>query len=116
MSTIPLVEQLRARIRETVERVRKRLPLLAGETGILRTSEGQIAGGLIGGGKLIETVTKSVDEFLMRIKERRPNIVPYVLEKMRTYEPGKRIKEVLPTPTATPAPTPVEEKKKVLRG
>jgi hypothetical protein len=96
-----LVEQLRSRVQEVLSRVRARRPLLGGES-----AQGQVIGGLIGGGKVIENVSRSIDNLVKMAKERRPNIIPTVLERVRTFEPGKRIKEFIPAPPPSPAPTP----------
>lgn len=95
-----LVEQLRSRVQEVLSRVRARRPLLGGE------SAGQVIGGLIGGGKVIENVSRSIDNLVRMAKERRPNIIPTVLERVRTFEPGKRIREFIPAPPPPPTPTP----------
>ena len=89
-----LVEQARKRAQEILEKIRTRR-LLAGQS-ITRSSEGQVIGGLIGGGKVIENIGKSLDNLVALAKERRPNIIPTVMERIKAFEPGKRIKELLP--------------------
>lgn len=107
------ISEIRAKIRERIEELRKRI--LGGET-VLRSS-GQVVGpkGVIGGGKVISAVTSAIDEYIALVKERKPNIIPTILERISKLEPGKRIKELMPTTTTQPAVA-TEEKKKVLRG
>jgi len=110
MSTPPVFENVRKRIEEMREKIKARRILGEG-------SQGQIIGGIIGGGKIIENVTKSIDNIISMAKERRPNIIPTVMEKIKTYEPGKRIKEIVPIPTSESSKTTTTtgEKKKLLR-
>jgi len=106
------VEEIRKRIQELRERLRSRRPL-AGET-VLRGEPGK----LIGGGKIIEQVSQGIDKIISIAREKRPNIIPTVLERIKTYEPGRRIKELVPMPaqpTPEAAPPPAETYKKVLR-
>jgi len=51
----------------------------------------------LGGGKVIETVSKTAQEFITTIQEKRPKIIPTVMEKIKTYEPGKLVKTFIPT-------------------
>ena len=106
---IERVKELRERLRERVQEItaRVRRPLL-GQKSLLRGSEGQILGpeGLIGGGKVIEHVTKAVDNVLEALSERRPNIIPAVMEKIKTWEPGKRLKELIPKTSEEGTQTP----------
>jgi hypothetical protein len=101
-----VLEELRKRVAELRERAKTRR-LIRGEEA------GTTAGGVIGGGKVIETVTERIDKFIATVKEKRPNIIPTVLERIKTYEPGKRIKELVPLPKReeTVAPPPAEGKK-----
>jgi len=64
----------------------------------------------IGSGAIIENVSKTAQELITTIQEKRPKIIPTVMEKIKTYEPGKLIKTLTPTGTgigrtATPPPT-----------
>lgn len=108
------VEELRKRVAELRERA-KRPRLIRGE----ETAAGTTAGGVIGGGKVIETVTERIDKFIATVKEKRPNIIPTVLERVKAYEPGKRIKELVQLPKGETAAPLVEGKKiegkKILR-
>jgi len=118
------IEELRKRLIERVASLRKGL---FGEEvrTILTIGEGtsNVAGQIqIGKGAIIDQVTKRVDTLIATIKERRPQIIPTVVERIKTFEPGKRITELVkppegvPTPTApTPTPTPAPTKK-LLRG
>jgi len=114
-----MIEEFRKRIIEIREKIKAKR-LLGEERGVLRGSEtrGQVIGGVIGGGKIIESISKTIDQVLTIAKERRPNIIPTVLERIKTYEPGKRIKELLP-PATTGAPTTPETtttpQRKILR-
>lgn len=114
-----MIEQFRYRAKEFIDEFRKRFTALRGESRLVR-SEGQLVGGLIGGGKVIENVTKTIDEFVRIVQERKPNIIPIALERIRTMEPGKRVKELLPKPTLStptaPAPSAPTTEKKLLRG
>jgi hypothetical protein len=105
-----LVEGFRKRFQELLERVRTRR--LIGEGGVLGGSRGQI----VGGGKILEQISKGIDRLVEIAKERRPNIIPTVIERLKTYEPGKRIKELLPsTTTETQTPTSTRTERKILR-
>lgn len=117
-----MIEDVRRRLMERMQEVRARVPMLR-EGSLLRggSIRGQIVPGLIGGGKVIETISQSVDRLIAMAKERRPNIIPTVLERVRTFEPGKRVREFIPTTggpaptTGAPPPTP-SERKRLLRG
>jgi hypothetical protein len=105
---VSFVEELRKRIAELREKA-KRPRLIRGE-------EATTAGGVIGGGKVIETVTERIDKFIATVKEKRPNIIPTVLERVKTYEPGKRLKELVPLPKGEEAAPQVSvEGRKILR-
>jgi hypothetical protein len=108
------VEQSRRRVQELMERVKTRRVLGSGT--MLRGTQGQIQ---IGGGKVIQKVGESIDRLVAMAKEKRPNIIPTVMERIKTYEPGKRIKELVPItaapPSPPPAPTPAPEYRKILR-
>jgi hypothetical protein len=119
------IEELRKRLIERVASLRKGL---FGEEGkiILPIGEGtsNVAGQIqIGRGAVIDQVTKRVDTLIATIKERRPQIIPTVVERIKAFEPGKRITELVklpestqaPTPTSTTTPTPTPTKK-LLRG
>jgi hypothetical protein len=97
MSQIPILEEFRRRIAS----IRERIKVLPTERRLI--TQGQV----IGEGKVIETIQKTVDNIISMAKEKRPNIIPTVMEKIKTYQPGKRIMELLPTrPTPSPAPSP----------
>ena len=107
------VEQARRRVQELMEKARTRR--LLGSGTMLRGTQGQTQ---IGGGKVIQRVSESIDRLVATAKEKRPNIIPTVIERIKTYEPGKRIKELVPITAAPPAPTTTTtttEYKKILR-
>jgi hypothetical protein len=120
------IEELRKRLIERVTPLRKGLFGEEGRPALLR-GEGttNVAGQIqIGKGALIDQVTKRFDTLITTIKERRPQIIPTVVERIKAFEPGKRITELVnppegaptptaPTPTSTPTPAPT---KKLLRG
>jgi hypothetical protein len=106
------VEQARKRIEELREKIKARKPLL-GES-MLRGEREK----LLGGGRLVQQVGQNIDRLVARAKERRPNIIPTVMERIKTYEPGKRLKELVPVPTSEiPAQqsAPTETYRKILR-
>ncbi|MEM1866050.1 MAG: hypothetical protein QXD57_07470 [Ignisphaera sp.] len=77
----------------------------------------------IGEGKVLDNIAKTLDNVVNRVKEVRPNIIPAVVERVKTYQPGSRIQQLLPsTPPATassPQPattTQTSYSKKLLRG
>jgi hypothetical protein len=107
VTSLSFVEELRRRIAELREKA-KRPRLIRGE-------EATTAGGVIGGGKVIETVTERIDKFIATVKEKRPNIIPTVLERVKTYEPGKRLKELVPLPRTEETAAPPVEGRKILR-
>jgi len=111
------VEELRKKLMERVASIRGKVLGQVGERTILRGegSSNRILGQALGQGAIIEQATKRVDELLATVKEKRPNIIPTVLEKVKAFEPGKRITEIVAPPTGEGAPTPTE-KKKFLRG
>jgi hypothetical protein len=118
------IEELRKRLIERVTSLRKGL-LSEEERPILLRGESttNVAGQIqIGRGAIIDQVTKRFDTLIATIRERRPQIIPTVVERIKAFEPGKRITELVkppesiatpaaPTPTPTPTPT-----KKLLRG
>jgi len=110
VSVAPTLEEIRKRLAERTKIIRERL------LGPRKTA-GEIIGkgGIIGGGRIITAVSETVDKVLASIKERRPNIVPAVMERIRTMEPGKRVKEILPPVEKGAAPPAVEEKPRLLR-
>jgi hypothetical protein len=112
-----LIDLLRKRMEELREALRIRRPL-AGQTISLREStplRGEVLGGVIGKGKVIEQVSKTLDELTARIKERKPEILPTVIERIEKWRPGTRVKELVPkVPTATTTTT-SEEKALTLR-
>jgi hypothetical protein len=55
----------------------------------------------VGGGKIIETVTSSVQNLIATIQERRPKILPTVVETIKSYEPGRIVKTVVEETTKT---------------
>jgi len=95
---LSLLEELRKRTTEIMSKLPRPL-----EKGVLRT-QGQV----IGGGKIIETVQTTVQNILATAKEKRPNIIPTVMEKIKTYQPGRRIMELVPgrMPTTTTTTSP----------
>lgn len=111
MSTpaIPSIEEIRRRIMERAKLIRERL--VPGRLG------GEIVGkgGIVGGGRLITTASETIDKVLQTVKEKRPNVLPTVLERIRTFEPGKRIKEVMPPIEGGETPTREEKKTRLLR-
>jgi hypothetical protein len=95
---MPILEELRKRVASIRERIR----VLPTERGLTREQA-------IGEGRVIETIQRTIDNIISAAKERRPNIIPTVIEKIKTYQPGKRIMELVPTrttPSPTPSPTP----------
>jgi len=95
MSQIPILEEFRKRVMS----IRERVKILPTERKLV--AQGQV----IGEGKIIETVQQTVNNIISMAKEKRPNIIPTVMEKIKTYQPGKRIMELIPT-KAAPAPAP----------
>jgi hypothetical protein len=77
------LEELRARLEELRERVRTRLG--AG-----------VSGQQIGQGALIERARSRLEELTARVKERKPVIVPKVVEALEQWKPGSRISEIVP--------------------
>jgi len=125
---IPTIEELRKRLSERTATIRERLTSrLSGQSALLRGgSESGSQQRLFGEGKMINRVSERIDKTLKTLQERRPNIIPTVMERVKTYEPGKRITQLLQRPetrtTETPAATtattatPVTEgKSKILR-
>jgi hypothetical protein len=55
----------------------------------------------IGSGKVVETVTSSIQNFVTTLQERRPKIIPTVMETIKIYEPGKMVKTVVEQATKT---------------
>jgi len=53
----------------------------------------------LGGGRIVENVGKTVQELLTTVQEKRPKIIPTVIERVKTYEPGKALKTFVPTKT-----------------
>lgn len=106
----------RPRLEEMLARLRERLRGIFGEGKLLRT-QGQVVGGLIGGGRVIDNVMKTVDSIIEMAKQRRPNIIPTIMERIAKIEPGKRIREVVAVrPAPSPAAQPTPPEKRLLRG
>jgi len=117
MSVVAPLEEVRKRIRESVERIRARVPIL-GEGGILSGKSGLLRGQkepLIGGGKLITTAEETLKKISEKALELRPKIIPTVMEKIKTFEPGRRITEFIPAPTGGETPKETGEKSRLLR-
>jgi len=126
---MPTIEELRKRLSERTATIRERLTSrLSGQSTLLRGgSESGSPQRMFGQGKIIDRVSERVDKTLKTLQERRPNIIPTVMERIKTYEPGKRITQLLQRPetkagetpattTTTTTATPVTEgKSKILR-
>ena len=106
---------------EEIRRVLERRPKLV--EGLLRgTTYRQI-----GSGAIINTIMTTIDQFVSTVQEKRPKIIPTVIETIQRYEPGKIVKTLVPTfggapaPVPSPAPTPTPPpsptyRKTLLRG
>lgn len=84
--------QVGERIRQRLEEARQRF---RGSTG---STSGQLlgAGGMIGGGKLIDMARKRVETMTSRAKTRKPGVVPALTEALERWQPGQRLRELLP--------------------
>jgi|GEM_PF-3991643 len=114
------LEQLRQRLLQRIASFRLGILGESNKRVLLRgeNNSGGVVGQIqIGQGVLIDQVTKRVDTLLATIKEKRPQIIPTVVEKIRTFEPGKRVTELVAPPSGAQAPTtPTAPTKKFLRG
>lgn len=125
--SVPIIEEVRKNILERVEKIRGRIGMLGESKEIPSLLRGQVQ---VGGGKILEKAMSRVDQVTARISQIRPNILPQVVERLKTYEPGKRVMQLLPgAPAALPPPSPPvsppspgvkpaapETKSKILRG
>ncbi|HDN18284.1 MAG TPA: hypothetical protein ENF41_04405 [Candidatus Bathyarchaeota archaeon] len=94
MST-PILENIR-RIREDImERIRSFRP-------------GTLLSQTAGGGRIIDNIRERVETLRVRVEEMRPNIIPKVVESIKTWEPGKLVEAAVPriSETSPPAPKP----------
>jgi len=61
----------------------------------------------LGEGRIIENISRTAQELISTIQARRPKVIPTVVERIKTYEPGRLIKtvteEVSKTVTTTQA-------------
>jgi hypothetical protein len=85
-----LVEELRRWIQTR--------PKLVGGAGMLR-SPGMAT--QLGSGKVIESITSTVKNFISTVQEKRPKVIPSVIETIKSYEPGKVVKTVVEQTTKT---------------
>jgi hypothetical protein len=127
MAAVDRLEEMRRRIRESVERIRARGVLGGGILGQTKAAgatptrllRGQVKGPLaLGGGQLIRTAEETLNKITTRLMEMRPNIIPTALERVKKFEPGKRISEIIPKEAGAPKPAEVgevKEKSKLLR-
>lgn len=81
------LEEMRSRVRERLRAVRP------------GSVSGEVVGpaGIIGGGRVLETVREQVNVVTARFKERKPMIVPKVTEAIAQWRPGARVKELMPS-------------------
>jgi len=101
---VPLVEQIRARLMERIERVRALIPAIpripfAGRREYALTAEKAkrpLAGEIVGAGKWIDWALKRVEQVTAMIAERRPRIIETVTAKLEAWRPGAKIAEVIP--------------------
>lgn len=101
MSTkFPEIEKMRNRAKAKVTQLR-------GRVGGLRGQKGYRSQPKIGGGELVKRAQAKADEFMRKVKERKPGFIPMVKE----FKPGSRIRKVVPTGkmrgdlTSLPVPT-----------
>jgi len=73
-------------------------PKILGGAGILRTPGMSTQ---IGSGKIIETITGNIQSFISTVQEKRPKIIPTVMENIKAYQPGKVVKTVVEEATKT---------------
>jgi hypothetical protein len=86
-----------------VEELRKWIqtrPKLIGGVGVLRGT-GTDMSTQIGSGKIVETVTSSIQNLISTVQTKRPKIIPTVMETIKTYQPGKVVKTVVEQTTKT---------------
>ncbi|MEM2618753.1 MAG: hypothetical protein QW356_04630 [Candidatus Hadarchaeales archaeon] len=93
-------------MRKRLEELRERM------ASVIRPQElkPQIVPGVIGSGRLIEQARVGIDRITARIKERKPALIPAVTEAIAKWEPGRRVKELIPAP-ASESPVPKETEK-----
>jgi len=85
---------VRERMRQRLEEARQRVRGQGASGQIL--GGGLLAGGKIGGGKLIEAARRQVQLTTTRMKERKPGVLPAVTEAIQRWQPGQRLRELLP--------------------
>jgi hypothetical protein len=97
MSQMRVLDEFRRRVMSIRERAR-----------VATTERRLLHGQVFGEGKIIETIQQSVNNIVSIAKEKRPNIIPTAIERIKTYQPGKRIMELIPPKSVSaPAPSPV---------
>lgn len=88
--------QILPEARKRIEEIRARAKERVGGMGGMR-SGGLSPQQVLGGGKILETGRKQIETITARFKERRPGLLPTVTETIKKWEPGRRVREVIPT-------------------
>ena len=66
---------------------------------------GKASLGQVGTGAIVEQVLVTFEDFVRTVQEKRPKVIPTVLQKMKEFQPGKALMGLAPT-TGTTARTP----------
>ena len=99
-------QEIRNRIEQVRARVGMRQPVLL---------RGQIGGGNIGQGKIIDQIRSRANQLVEKVRERKPNIIPKATEALKGWKLGERVKVLVegegtipsrPTTTKTRPETP----------
>lgn len=87
--------QILPEARKRIEEIRARAKERMGGMGGMR-SGGLSSQQVLGAGKILETGRRQLETITARLKERRPGLLPTVTETIKRWQPGKRVREVLP--------------------
>jgi hypothetical protein len=74
---------------------------------VLRVSKGSM--GQIGTGVVVEQFLATFEDFVRTVQEKRPKVIPTVMQKIKEFQPGKALMGLAPTSgttARTPARTP----------
>ncbi|GAH75658.1 unnamed protein product [marine sediment metagenome] len=90
-----ILPEARKRIEEIRARAKERVGGMGGMGGM--RSGGLSPQQVLGAGKILETGRRQIETITARLKERRPGLLPTVTETIKKWEPGRRVREVIPT-------------------
>jgi hypothetical protein len=67
---------------------------------------GKSSMGQIGSGVIVEQFLATFEDFVRTVQEKRPKVIPTVMQKLKEFQPGKALMGLAPTTTGTTTRTP----------